>query len=61
MTVTDKQLEYEFNHLQKKLKERDKLQHLNNFVTFQRDNRQIKANPIFKVTKGGIESWEKIK
>ncbi len=53
--VTDKQIEYEFQHLKKKLKLRDK----------ERYNKLLKVkdifpHPLFKVRKGPVESWEKI-
>lgn len=54
LTVTNKQLEYEFNHLKKKLKNRSpkKYQEIKSL--------KPKPHPLFKVKKGQIESWEKI-
>lgn len=54
--VTSGQLDYEFKHLQNKLKERDPkrfLQHLN--------ETNIRSHPLFKVVNGGVESWEIIR
>lgn len=51
--VNDKQIEYEFEHLQKKLKKRDSKKF--------RENLQIKKifpNNIFRKKKGKIEDWE---
>jgi len=52
--VTDGQIIYEFKHLKRKLKIRD----------FQKYDklRKVKfpdVNPVFKVVKGNIESWER--
>lgn len=54
--VTNKQLEYEFNHLKRKLRKRDKGKYKELLKV-----KKILPNPIFKVKKGGIESWEKIR
>ncbi len=56
LTVTDKQMKFEFEHLLKKLEPRDpeqfhKLSH----------EADIEAHPLFKIIDGEIESWEKIK
>jgi len=64
LTVTKGQLIFEFNHLQKKLNDRDwgkweeneRSRSINSFSPF-----DIKVNPIFKVIEGDVESWEKIK
>jgi hypothetical protein len=55
MPVTSGQIEYEFKHLLKKLKNRDpeKYNEL-------KDERQIEPNPIFYIIKGGVEFWEKV-
>lgn len=58
--VTNKQLCYEFYHLQNKLRDRDLNMYGYNF------NRKyidciIKPHPMFEVVKGEIESWEKVK
>lgn len=63
MTVTDGQLAYEMQHLQKKLVKRDLGQFTANLYNVYDKNmkiKELKANPIFKVVKGKIESWEKI-
>lgn len=53
LTVTDKQLEYEFAHLLKKLETRDenkynKIKHI----------KEIETNPIFSKIESEIEDWE---
>ncbi|MDV3104232.1 pyrimidine dimer DNA glycosylase/endonuclease V [Thermococcus waiotapuensis] len=55
LTVTDGQIAYEFQHLLKKLKSRDrrKYEEIKN-------TKEIEPHPIFKVIKGEIEPWEKI-
>lgn len=52
--ITDKQLEYEFKHLLKKLKMRNpkKYKEIKNI-------KKIECNPIFYITKGPIAYWEK--
>lgn len=54
--VTKGQLAYEFKHLLKKLKKR-------NFRKYKdlRNLKEVEPNPIFKIVKGDIESWEKVK
>lgn len=65
--VTHGQLEYEFKYLQKKLKVRDKNKYWENHnYHYTKMNpfdkiRKIRPHPLFKVTKGDIEKWEKIK
>ncbi len=52
----DKQLKYEWEHIQKKLKIRD--------IKKYKENKKVEtveANPIFKIIQGEIESWEIIK
>lgn len=51
--VNDKQVEYEFRHLLKKLEIRDiqKFENLKNI-------KKIKLHPMFKEIKGEIEDWE---
>lgn len=49
--VTDRQLLYEFNHLKKKLKNNGNLSKI----------KFPEQNPLFVITKGPIEKWEKIK
>jgi uncharacterized protein (UPF0335 family) len=53
MIVTDKQVEYEFQHLLKKLKTRD-------VVKFEqiKDCKEILLHPIFYQVPGEIEDWE---
>lgn len=54
MPVTDGQLKYEFQHLKKKLKKRDKARY--------KSLSKIKtpsSNPFFRKKKGQIEKWEK--
>jgi hypothetical protein len=53
--VTTKQLNFEFEHLMKKLQKRD-------IKTFKQNLTisKIEPNPIFKVIEGEIEDWEKI-
>ncbi len=53
LTVNDKQIEYEFQHLLRKLKIRDKP----GFVLLS-SLRDIDPNPLFKVIKGEVEDWE---
>lgn len=55
LKITDKQLEYEFSHLLKKLKVRcpSKYKALLKI-------KKIECNPIFKVIKGPVEQWEKL-
>lgn len=51
--VTQGQLQYEFEHLKRKLQTRDKaaLERINATT-------EIMANPIFSVVDGAVESWE---
>ena len=55
ISVTEGQLEYEREHLLKKLSVRN-IERYNNLISFHK----FRPNPIFKVVKGGIEKWEKI-
>lgn len=55
INVTDKQLEYEFKHLQKKLSLRDKQKYNSNLSIT-----KIEPNDLFIEIKGDIEQWEKI-
>jgi len=66
INVTKDQLEYEFKHLQNKLLFRSPEEYAINAynvgdvgMLIQID--KIKANPLFKIVKGEIEKWEKIK
>ena len=51
--VTDGQIEYEFNHLLKKLEHRDQ----DLFNAF-KDTKSIDLHPLFKMVNGEIETWE---
>lgn len=53
--VNNKQLEYEFEHLQKKLILRDFDKYIENI-----NIHQLRTHPLFKIISGNIESWEKI-
>lgn len=53
--VTSEQINYEFKHLLKKLKFRDKKKY-----EFLRDFEDIKTNPVFTNKKGPVEKWEKV-
>jgi hypothetical protein len=53
LTVTDKQLKYEMDHLLKKLKTRDP----ELYLSFSGETR-IEPHPQFKIIKGEIEAWE---
>ena len=54
--VSSGQLAYEFQHLLGKLKKRD----LARYEQYYKIDK-IKVNSLFKVVKGGVASWEKIK
>ncbi len=56
ITVTDKQLECEFQHLLRKLKERSPEDYKRI-----KDTKNIECNPLFTIIKGPIEKWEKLK
>lgn len=55
ISVNSDQIEYEFNHLLKKLKIRDK-----KIYEKIKDIQKIEINPVFKLKKGKVEEWEKI-
>jgi hypothetical protein len=57
LTVTRGQLEYEFDHLLKKLEKRDKkkLEELKDL-----NPKNIEPNPVFRVIDGEVEKWEKL-
>jgi hypothetical protein len=64
LTVTNGQMLYEFDHLQKKLMKRDIAQYAANLYTVYDINMKIKTikpNNFFRVIKGDIEKWEKVK
>ncbi|MBW2993288.1 pyrimidine dimer DNA glycosylase/endonuclease V [Candidatus Woesearchaeota archaeon] len=54
--VTDKQIKYEFMHLKMKLKKRDFIRYKGLFKI-----KKIEPNPMFRIIKGDIEEWEKVK
>ncbi|BDB98034.1 pyrimidine dimer DNA glycosylase/endonuclease V [Saccharolobus caldissimus] len=56
MPVNRGQVEYEFQHLLKKLEKRDirKYREL-------KDLKSIEVHPLFYIVEGGIEDWEKLK
>ncbi len=56
LEVANKQLEYEFTHLLKKLRIRDpkKFREIKN-------TKRILPNPLFKIKKGQVEIWEIIR
>jgi len=56
MPVTKGQLEYEFQHLLRKLEKRDseRYEKLKN-------EREIDPNPVFFVVEGGVEEWERVR
>ncbi len=56
INITEKQLEYEFKHLLKKLKTRDPGRYTKLF-----NNKNILPHPIFQTIPGEIENWENIK
>ncbi len=54
ISITDKQLQYEFGHLLRKLE-------IRNEEKFEKiKNIKIESHPIFKVVKGKIADWEKL-
>ena len=56
--VSNGQVDYEFNHLLRKLETRD----FGLFNKIKDTNRtQINTNKLFKVVEGKIENWEKVK
>ena len=62
INVTNKQLDYEFEHLQQKLLKRDynkAIENENMFIGIDKLN-NIDPNPLFNVIEGEIEEWERI-
>jgi Pyrimidine dimer DNA glycosylase len=55
LTVTDKQMKFEMEHLLKKLEKRDP----DRFHKLSR-KAKIEAHPLFKIIEGEIEYWEKL-
>jgi hypothetical protein len=56
LTVTEKQIKFEMNHLIMKLETRDP----ERFHKLSSE-RKIDANPLFRIIDGEIEPWEKLK
>ena len=54
--VNSGQIKYEFEHLKKKLKVRDKNKHKELLKI-----KKIEVHPLFRIVKGRVEDWEKIK
>ena len=76
LTVTKGQLEYEFEHLQRKLYIRNRKMFLYNnsrvipcggeelygeLLKYNFNETMLEPHPLFKVVEGGIESWERLK
>lgn len=56
--VTAGQVEYEFEHLRRKLKRRN----AEKFEEIERvKEKDIKAHPLFVIVRGGVECWERVK
>ena len=55
ISVTSGQIKFEFEHLLKKLKQRDSSKYLT-FIS----EKNIELHPLFKIVDGPIEEWEKI-
>lgn len=55
LNVTSGQIEFELNHLQNKLKVRDRDRFLANLKL-----EDLRSNNLFKVIPGEVESWEKV-
>ncbi len=53
--ITTGQINFEFSHLCKKVKKRDK----NHYQTLCKEKQPIEPNPIFYLIPGDIEEWEK--
>lgn len=60
MKVSNHQLKYEFEHLQLKLSDRNSEKGGEN-LCLSKYGMNIQAHPIFNITNGDIEEWEKIK
>jgi hypothetical protein len=64
LIVTKGQLQYEIEHLQRKLKVRDIEQFTANLYSIYNTDMniiKIEPNPLFKVVEGNIENWERVK
>jgi hypothetical protein len=57
LPVSKGQINYEFNHLLKKVKQRDR----NFYKKLINKKQKILPHPLFYKVKGGIEKWEKVK
>jgi uncharacterized protein (UPF0335 family) len=55
ISVKSGQIEFEFRHLLKKLKDRD-VQKYNRT----KNTKNVRANPIFTIVEGDIERWERV-
>ena len=55
LTVTDKQMKHEREHLLKKLQARDKPGYIQLF-----SQKDIAPHPLFNIIQGEIENWEKV-
>ena len=53
LNVNSEQIVYEFEHLQRKLKDRDPIRYQEN-----KNTKEIANNDFFKIIPGAIESWE---
>jgi hypothetical protein len=56
--VTTGQLQYEFDHLQRKLLKRDPVKHAINLAEFKTG--LTNSHPLFHVFHGSVEHWEKV-
>lgn len=61
LKVTKGQLEYEWRHLENKLCDRQSQYQFDRNCKYTNYGKNIEPHPLFKVIKGDIESWEKIK
>ena len=59
LNVTIGQLEFEFNHLLKKLEKRDEAQYIKVHGQLMIDNYNILSHPLFNIIKGEKENWER--
>ncbi|MEM5835131.1 MAG: pyrimidine dimer DNA glycosylase/endonuclease V [Candidatus Aenigmatarchaeota archaeon] len=58
ISISSGQIKYEFEHLLKKLRKRNKKKYRE---LLKIKNNEIEPNPIFKIVSGDIEYWEKVK
>jgi hypothetical protein len=59
ISVSQGQVEHEMKHLKTKLAMRDP-ERLEQIETEEKQNPTIKIHPLFKVTKGRVDQWEKV-